>query len=345
MKKLLLFAVVLSILFSAFPARAAIRITDRENLAPCTYKEFYSSLTEYLEGRMDVYDPLFSAGYWTRLIMVDGSTIMLVRTDSPKKDGHIQQILLYEPEEYAEAVMLFSLAAMDGVSDLTNKQAQKLTVQYNQVFVLKKQSADEVFTTDGNLIQTKDGYSLTLGREDARSPMYWASIDWQEPLDSGVAVPSAEERVSIPDGPALDAFLLEAGAHCEDWLDLNLFTLPEYEERDGLRMYSLEWDDCFLILLTDPETDRVVNYAMVSDSGAISSFWLHNYALLLAAAQVPAESEDTTALLLLGGGSTDWDYLVTLTPYVVYGGVAMYCLWDPSSQLPMIYVGGWETGT
>ena len=342
MKRFLLFAAVLCLFFSFFPARAAVRFTDRKDPVPCAYSDFCQALSQYLNGQTPFFDPLFSAGYWTRVDSWDDRQIILVRTDRPEDDGLIQEVALYGSEENANAVMAFSLACMDSVAALTDRKAQKLLTQYHQTFVLERQEKNDLFAIGGEMYLENEGYSLAFGREDSPNPQYWAKITWKESLDTGITVPSAEDRISIPDGPDLETMMLTIHSLCRYPLDLFPFSLPEYEETEGFRLYSVEWDGCFLFLLADPDTQRVVNYAMVCEDGLTGSFWLHNIALLLAVTQVEIDSDDAARLLLLGGSSADWDHLSSLTPYAVYGDTVMYCLYDPATGLPMIYVGGWD---
>ena len=338
MKKALMLLLVLTLILPLTPAQAAIKSTAK----PCVYQAFMDEMMDYdkqMKEIVEVYDPLISGGYWTRFVSIlDMSMEMLIRTDSIKSSGKIQEVSLFANRENADVLFAFSVIAMDCLVNLRNNHMTKCS---KLAAVLKKnaEAADSLFAEESAAFLSQDGYQWTMGRDPDDPDLFWTRIQWEAALESDILVPSPEARVSIENGPALDVFLDRVRANCAALLKFSMFTLPEYEEKDGLHTYSVEWDDCFFILVTDAE-EKVVNYAMVCESGRIASLWLHNYALLLAV--TGAEDKDTTPLIALQGRSINWDYLTALKPYAVYHDIVMYCLNDEASGLPMIYVGGWQ---
>lgn len=339
MKKALTVLLILTLLLPLTSARAAIK----SSASPVTYRDFLEELMDY-DKRMkeiaEVFDPLFSGGYWTRFVSIYDMTVqMTIRTDSVKSGGKIQEITLFASRKAARLLYAFSVISMDSLVDLRNNNMTKCNKQ-DAALSDNESAVDALFPVGGAAFLSEDGYQWSMGRDPDDEDLLWSAIQWEKPLDAGIAVPSPEERISIENGPELDVFLARARACCADLLKFAMFTLPECEEKDGLHTYSVEWDDCFFILVTEPETEKVVNYAMVCESGEIASLWLHNYALLLAV--TGAEGNDTTPLIALNGPSMNWDYLTGLQPYAVYHDIVMYCLTDEASGLPMIYVGGWQ---
>lgn len=100
--------------------------------------------------------------------------------------------------------------------------------------------------------------------------------------------------------------------------------LPKtYETNVDGRVYLVEWDDCLLILLTDPTGDDLLVVNLFSLSGNTNSMCVHLYSLYASVAGI--EAEDILLIAAFVGGDGTWDDMSRLTPYCVVNEVQLQC--------------------
>lgn len=324
-QKLMLWAWALALLVS--PASAAQNGAKTAEAGagegrplPCTWEAFSSAMAEEME------EIRFSEAYWSdgRWVHLADNYVLVFRvyTSDETDGGEIQAVRIDTPlPENTAGVQEAAAAAC--------RAAVRPVCQENDAFfaAAAEDHGEEWFAETPKQVWAGNGYALSFGRTESFGKPY-AELLFSEPAAvSGGYLPLEKEYILLPEGKRpkelMDALKKQATeGPLSSYLSAPILPKTNETNADG-RVYLVEWDDCLLILLTDPTGDDLLVVNLFSLSGNTNSMCVHLYSLYASVAGI--EAEDILLIAAFVGGDGTWDDMSRLTPYCVVNEVQLQC--------------------
>ena len=287
---------------------------------PCTWKDFCAAMNEQFE------DVPFTPAYWSdsrwvHLVSTYDLVIRIYTTDATD-DGLVQSILVNTPyADGAEDVQIVTACAFHAVAQPGTYGSYAVSI------ALEEEHSDDWFTEQPIQIWMENGYAFSFCQTD-NFGLPCGMVEYLEQMQvSGGYLPLEDEYYYLPDGISTSDLIDELSAQANSgplasWLSAPV--LPDkYDTDEDGRIYSVEWDDCLVVLYTDAIGENVQVVNIVSLSGDTKSMCMHLYPLYIAVTR--GQTEDLMLISDFVGGNGTWDDMSKLEPYCVMNGVQLQC--------------------
>lgn len=306
------------------------------------WEDFSAVFTRFMKKNWDedvtFSDAVWSDGQWLHIFDA-GSVVMRVYTTDGTDGGLICQALLTGDQmEYAGDVQMLTAAAYWAAAQYGDYG------KYTMQIVFMEDHTGDWFTPEPINVWLENGYQLTYGQNEMGCP--YGLIRFSEELKTldGFAPFSPEGMENLQNELTAAAFF-QALRECITNGPLqglvSVPALPETREDvlDG-RMYTVEWDDCALLLYTDGEGALLRLVTLSCMSGDTVSACAHLFPLYGAVSGLGADA--LSLLPCLVGGHGTWEDMSALSPYCVVNGVMLQCERQDigGHEIPMAYICG-----
>ncbi len=307
---------------------------------PCTWNDFYTAMSEQFEG-IEFSPAYWSDGCWVHLLDTY-SLVIRVYTTSETDDGLVQSVWVNTP--YADGAVdvqvvttcAFYAAARPGTYG-----------SYAVSIALEEDHSADWFTEQPIQIWEENGFAFSFCQTDNFGlPCGTVKYSEQMPVSGGY-LPLEDEYYYLPDGISLADLIDRLAEQATSGPLASMLTAPvmpnKYDTDEDGRIYSVEWDDCLVVLYTDGTGENVQVVNVVSMSGDTNSMCVHLYPLYIAVSG--GQMEDLMLISAFVGGNGTWDDMSKLEPYCVINGVLLQCSsfsMDDGTALPWADICGAE---
>lgn len=306
-----------------------------------TWAEFSRVFTGFVKKNWDAdfafSDAIWSDGGWLRICDAGSIIIRAYMTDDTE-DALIRQVRVdgYWKQSAAD-VQVLTAAAYWAAAQFGQYG------QYIMQIVFMEDHTADWFGEEQTNIWIENGYQLTYCLTDMGYPCGIITYAEELPVPVRYAPFDRDGMRQIKSEQTVGEIFGKLKSAAEEGPLSAYLTAPElpdtWTEQEAGRIYQVMWDDCALVMYTDPTGQYLGSAALSCIGGDTVSQCMHLYPLYAAAADLDME-EALNEISCITGGHGTWEDMSALSPFCVMNGVLLQCTYEVlgEEKVPVAYI-------